>query len=176
MLINPVEINLNGFDPASLKAGMLLTASGVIYTARDAAHKRFVAEGAPFSLKDAVIFYSGPSETPPGAVIGSIGATTSSRMDSYTAFMLEQGVRTFIGKGVRGAEANRLTKEAGAVYLIGIGGAAAKTRRCVSSCEIIAYPELLSEAVRRLTVRELPLIVASDVYGNSVFSYGEHKT
>jgi len=128
--------------------------------ATDALLSQYVSEESlPFDLRGAAIFFAGPAATPPGQVVGSIGPTTSARMDAYVPFLLARGVKAFIGKGVRSAEADRLTRQNGAVYFIAIGGAAAKYRLNVTSCELIAYPDLGTEAVYRLTLKNMPLIV-----------------
>jgi fumarate hydratase subunit beta len=159
--MNELSININAYDAASLRPGDIAVVSGVLHTARDAAHKRFLTDGIPFETKGAAVFYAGPAAAPPGAVVGSIGATTSTRMDAYMDFMLKEGVRTFIGKGSRTPAATQATLNAGAVYLVGIGGAAALTRRHVTACTLIKYPDLLAEAVYRLEVKDLPLVVVT---------------
>ena len=154
-----VPININSYDAAALRPGDVVLASGVLHTARDAAHKRFLSQGLPFDARGAAVFYAGPALAPPGSVVGSIGATTSARMDAYMDFMLGQGVRTFVGKGGRSHAATQATLKAGAVYLVGIGGTAALTRRHVKACALIKYPDLLAEAVYRLEIEALPLVV-----------------
>ena len=160
---------------APLRAGDQVLLSGEIYTARDAAHRRLVeliqkGEPLPFDLRSAVIYYCGPAPTPPGRVFGAAGPTTSYRMDAYTPALLEQGLSGMIGKGERSAAVVDAIKKHGAVYFAAIGGVAALLSNCVVSAELVAWPELLSEAVQRLVVKDLPLIVAIDSQGGSVFS------
>ncbi len=160
-----------------LKIGEMVQLSGVIYTARDAAHKRMVnqlKEGKPLpiELENQAIFYVGPSPARPGRVIGSCGPTTSSRMDSYAPILLEQGLKIMIGKGQRSPEVVAAAKKNRAVYLVGIGGAAALMSQCVKKAELVDYPDLGTEAIRRLEVEKMPLIVAIDTSGNNLFEEG----
>ena len=162
----------------SLHAGEQILLSGVIYTARDAAHMRMLecmerGEPLPFELAGQVIYYAGPSPTPPGAVIGSIGPTTSMRMDAATPALLKRGLAGMIGKGGRSAQVRTSMQENKAVYFIAVGGAAALGARCVKSMEVIAWDDLGPESVKRLTVEKLPLIVACDAYGGDAFSEGQ---
>lgn len=157
-----------------LKTGDFVYLSGIIYTARDAAHARLVElveEGKqlPFDLEDATVYYVGPTPTKPGQIIGSCGPTTSYRMDAYTPTLIKHGLRGMIGKGRRSPEVIETMKEYGVVYLAGIGGAAAITADCVISQELICYEDLGAEAVRKLEVKDMPLIVAVDSYGNDIF-------
>lgn len=158
----------------SLRAGQSVLLSGVIYTGRDAAHARLVEalrEGRPlpFALRDQVIYYAGPCPAPPGRIIGSIGPTTSSRMDAYAPLLMREGLTAMIGKGLRSAEVVRVMRETASVYFSAIGGAAALMADCVKSAELVAFAELGTEAVRRLRVERLPLIVAIDAEGRSVY-------
>ena len=162
---------------ARLRAGDRILLSGVVYTARDTAHKRLVqmlerGEKLPFDLDGQVIYYAGPSPTRPGEVIGSCGPTTSGRMDAYTPALLKAGIRATIGKGKRSPEVIRAMTQSGAVYLGVVGGVAALLARCVTSCEVIAFPELGPEAVRRLEVRDLPAFVVNDVTGRDLYDEG----
>lgn len=155
------------------KAGETVLFSGVMYTARDAAHKLIFEalkqnKPLPFDLKDAAIYYCGACPEKPGEVIGSCGPTTSSRMDSYTPLLIENGLKIMIGKGKRSQEVVEAMKKHGAVYLCAVGGAGALIKSFVTDSRIVAYPELLSEAVLRLTVKNLPLIVGIDSTGNSI--------
>lgn len=157
-----------------LKMGDFVFLSGTIYTARDAAHARLVKlieEGKelPFDVKDAIIYYVGPTPTKPGQVIGSCGPTTSYRMDAYTPTLINEGLTGMIGKGKRSVEVIDAMKKHGCVYLAGIGGAAALTASCVISQELICYEDLGAEAIRKLEVKNMPLIVAIDVDGNDIF-------
>ncbi len=157
-----------------LKMGDFVFLSGTIYTARDAAHARLVKlieedKPLPFELTDATIYYVGPSPTKPGQVIGSCGPTTSYRMDAYTPLLISKGLTCMIGKGKRSPEVIDAIKTHHAVYLSGIGGAAALTADCVVSQEIICYEDLGAEAIRKLEVKDMPLIVAVDIDGNDIF-------
>ncbi len=157
-----------------LKAGDLVHLNGWIYTARDAAHKRMMEDKLqgnilPFDVERQTIYYAGPAPTPPGKVIGSIGPTTSSRMDPFTTFMLNQGVKGFIGKGPRSTEIRRALQQHGAVYFAAIGGAAALQARSIIKMETIAYEDLGAEAIRRLYVSGMAVYVANDCYGGSIF-------
>lgn len=157
-----------------LTAGQAVELSGIIYTARDAAHQRLVAaleagERLPFELAGQAIYYCGPAPTPPGRAIGSAGPTTSYRMDAYAPLLYSRGLKATIGKGDRGMEVREACREYGCVYLVAVGGAGALLADCVTEAEVIAWPELGPEAVRRLVVRDLPLIVAYDAHGGSVF-------
>ncbi len=162
---------------AGLRAGDTVLLSGVIYTARDAAHKRLCAlaaagEPLPFDVRDAVIYYAGPTPARPGEVIGSVGPTTSGRMDAYAPTLLRLGLAGMIGKGARDAAVVDAMKETGAVYFAAIGGAGALIASCVESAELVCWPELGSEAVRRLVVRGLPLTVAIDSAGGNLYKSG----
>ena len=163
----------NDYDVSLLKAGDEVEFSGVIYTARDAAHKRIVeaadkGEPLPFDINGAAIYYAGPTPARAGELIGSCGPTTSARMDDYTPRMLDLGLRIMIGKGKRSNAVIEAIKAHKAVYLIAVGGVAALIKSRVTACEEIAYPDLGCEAVRRLTVDRLPLLVAIDSRGCSI--------
>ena len=157
-----------------LHAGDYVYLSGIIYTARDAAHKRMVeqyqADGAlPVDLNNQTIYYLGPTPAREGQVIGSAGPTTSSRMDKYTPLLLSKGLRGMIGKGKRSAEVIEAMKENTAVYFAAIGGAGALLSKCIKECEVIAYDDLGTEAIRRLTVENLPVITVIDCQGNNLY-------
>lgn len=159
---------------AELKAGDRVLLTGTIYTARDQAHKRIteaVAEGRelPFDIEGSVIYYVGPSPAPPGRPIGSAGPTTSYRMDPYAPVLLDLGQAAMIGKGPRNDEVKKAIVRNGAVYFAAIGGAAALISKSVRSAEVIAYDDLGAEAVRRLEVEDMPLIVAIDSKGNDLY-------
>jgi fumarate hydratase subunit beta len=148
-----------------LKTGDKVLLSGVVLTARDAAHKRIVeyldsGKELPFALQDAAIFYAGPTPVKPGAVCGSIGPTTSVRMDKYTPRLLEEGVKVLIGKGERSPEVVNDIRKNNAVYLVAVGGAAALLSKCVITMEVLAWPDLSTEAVHRLELRDFPCYVA----------------
>lgn len=164
-------------DVSQLRAGDRVILSGVIYTGRDAAHKRIVtalAEGgqSPFPLEGAVIFYVGPSPAPPGRVIGAAGPTTSYRMDPYAPELISRGLKAMIGKGKRGPEVKQAMTGHKAVYLAAIGGAGALVARAIKEAEVIAYPDLGPEAVRRLVVEDMPLFVVNDVHGGDLYEQG----
>ncbi len=157
-----------------LKAGDIVYLNGAILGARDAAHKRFIEaihsnKKLPVDLKDGTIFYVGPSPTPPGKKSGSIGPTTSARMDNLTEPLLKQGLKATIGKGKRSDRIKDLLKKYKSVYFIMIGGISAYLSTKVESIEIIAYNDLGAEAVYRIEVKNLPLFVAYDIYGGDIF-------
>ena len=158
----------------SLKAGDAVLLSGTIYTARDAAHKKLCEaiarhEELPFDLKDSIIYYVGPCPAKPGEIIGSCGPTTSGRMDAYAPTLISLGETGMIGKGERPAEVYAAMRKYGAVYFGATGGCGALIASCVKSVSEIAYPELLSESVKRLEVEDFPLVVIADCYGNSLY-------
>lgn len=158
----------------SLHAGDRVILSGVVYTARDAAHKRIDAlldrgEPLPFDIRGAVIYYAGPTPAPEGMPIGSCGPTTSARMDPYTPRLLDLGLAGIIGKGDRSQEVCEAIVRNRAVYLCAIGGAGALAAKCVESCEVIAFEDLGCESVKRLVLRDFPLIVGVDCAGGSLF-------
>ncbi len=159
---------------ASLHAGDNVLLSGVIYTARDAAHKRIVEAIAagkepPFPLQDAVIYYVGPTPAKEGQAIGSAGPTTSYRMDAYAPTLLDLGETGMIGKGPRNAAVKEAIVRNGAVYFAAIGGAGALISKSIKEAEVIAYDDLGAEAVRRLVVEDMPVIVAIDSRGNDLY-------
>lgn len=164
-------------DVRRLKIGDRVLISGVIYSARDAAHRRLVElikEGKPlpFDLKGQVIYYMGPSPAPPGRPIGAAGPTTSYRMDPYAPVLIAHGLKGMIGKGARNAEVKEAMKKYGAVYFAAIGGAGALMSQSIISAEVIAYPELGPEAIRRLEVKNFPVVVATDCYGGDLYEEG----
>ena len=157
-----------------LKEGDFVYISGTIYTARDAAHKRMFesmekGETLPIELNNNVIYYLGPSPARPGNVIGSAGPTTSSRMDKYTPKMLDAGLKGMIGKGKRSVEVIESVKKNGAVYMAAIGGAGALLSKCIKKAEVVAYDDLGTEAIRKLQVEELPVVVVIDKDGNNLY-------
>lgn len=168
------------FDPAqlrALRAGESVLVSGVIYTARDAAHGRLCAalergEELPVDLRGQTLFYAGPTPTPPGRPSGAIGPTTSVRMDAYTPAMLRHGVNALIGKGGRGEAVKRALVETGSVYFAAIGGCAAYMAACVEQLNVVAYDDLGTESIKRLVVRGLPLTVAIDSQGGDAYEMG----
>jgi fumarate hydratase subunit beta len=141
------------------------------------AHKNMVeghrkGELMPFDLKGQVLYYTGPTPAPPGKPIGSAGPTTSYRMDKYTPYLLEQGLKAMIGKGPRSAEVKNAIKKHKAVYLAAIGGAGALISKAIKKAEVIAYPELGTEAIMRLEVEDFPAIVVNDVHGGDLYQLG----
>jgi fumarate hydratase subunit beta len=162
-----------------LKAGDSVLLSGVIYTARDAAHKRLVelidkGEKLPIDVKDAVIYYMGPTPAKPGNALGSAGPTTSYRMDAYAPQLLELGLKGMIGKGLRSQEVVDSMVKNKAVYFAAIGGAGALIGKCVKRAEIVTYEDLGSEAIRRLEVEDLPIFVVIDSEGNNLYETGQN--
>lgn len=171
-----LEINTAEIKSAalSLRAGDEIALSGVVYTARDAAHKlisRLLAEGKPlpFPPEGAVIYYAGPTQTPKGAVCGSFGPTTSCRMDAFTPLLLQHGVAATIGKGGRSDEATSAIIKYKSPYFAALGGAGALAASCITSCRVIGFEHLGCESVKRLTFDRFPLYVATDINGNSIY-------
>lgn len=162
---------------AKLKAGDTVLLSGVIYTGRDAAHKRLIDlldknEKLPINVEDEIIYYVGPSPAKPGQVIGSAGPTTSYRMDPYAPRLLDLGLTGMIGKGARNKEVINAMKRNKGVYFGAIGGAAALIGKSIIKSEVIAYEDLGSEAIRRLEVKDMPLVVVIDSEGNNLYELG----
>lgn len=167
-------------DISFLKIGTRVLISGTIYTARDAAHQRLVGllekgEELPFDLRGQIIYYVGPAPAKPGQVIGSAGPTTSSRMDVYTPALLKAGLKGMIGKGMRSDSVREAIKKYKAVYLAALGGTAALMAKCIKKVEVIAYPDLGTEAIHRLEVQDLPAIVVNDCYGGDLYEEGVKK-
>ena len=165
---------------ASLHAGDMVLLSGEVYTARDVAHRRMYEalikdEKLPINLQGTVIFYAAPTPTPPRKIIGSIGPTTSYRMDVFTPELLENGLKGMIGKGNRSPEVVAAINKYGAVYFGAIGGIAALTAKCVTRVEIVAYDDLGPEAIRRLTIVDMPLIVINDTAGHDLYAKAQKK-
>jgi len=161
----------------TLRCGDTVLLSGVIYTARDAAHARLIdainnGEPLPFPIENAIVYYVGPTPSKPGKVIGSAGPTTSYRMDAYAPTLLRMGQTGMIGKGARSPEVIKAMKEHSAVYFGAIGGAGALLAQCIESSEIIAYDDLGAEAIRKLTVKDMPLTVIIDSEGNDLYIQG----
>ena len=164
-------------DLAALRAGDTVLLSGTVYTARDAAHKRMIealdaGQPLPFPLQGSAIYYVGPTPERPGQVIGSAGPTTSGRMDAYSPRLLALGNRVMIGKGKRSAAVKDAVVQHGAVYLAALGGAGALMAQSVTALEVIAWPDLGCEAVRRLTVHRMPLTVVLDSHGGDLYQSG----
>lgn len=164
-------------DLAKLRAGDTVLLSGIVYTARDAAHKRMcealdAGERLPFDLNGSAIYYVGPTPEKPGQIIGSAGPTTSGRMDAYSPRLLDLGNKIMIGKGKRDAAVKEAVVRNGAVYVAALGGAGALMCQCVKSLEVIAWPDLGCEAVRRLEVEDMPLTVILDAQGGDLYESG----
>jgi fumarate hydratase subunit beta len=157
-----------------LRAGDEVLISGVVYTARDVAHKRLcelieAGRKLPFPLEGAIIYFVGPTPARPGKVIGAAGPTTSSRMDSFSPKLIANGLKAMIGKGYRGSEVRDALKKYGAVHLSTIGGAGALLSRHIVAAQVIAYEELGTEAIQKLEVIDFPAVVAYDAHGKSVY-------
>ncbi len=174
-------IELNIYTPLTshkvkdLTAGDKINLTGTIYTARDAAHERLINDikkgnNPPFNLQNSIVYYVGPCPAKPGYVIGSSGPTTSYRMDKYTPFLLDKGIKGMIGKGVRSNEVISSMKKNDAVYFGAIGGAGALISSCIKKSKVIAYEDLGTEAVRELYVEDFPLIVVIDCKGNNLYN------
>ena len=164
-------------DARRLRSGDSCLISGVIYTARDAAHKRLCellekGEPLPIDLKDSIIYFVGPTPAKPGQAIGSAGPTTSYRMDAYSPLLIAQGLTGMIGKGKRNEEVVSAMREHGAVYFGAIGGCGALLSKCIKKAEVVAYEDLGAEAIRRLEVEDFPAIVVIDSEGGNLYQAG----
>lgn len=173
----PLTLPLSREQARKLHSGDSCLISGVIYTARDAAHKRLcelVAQGKelPLDIKDATIYYVGPTPAKEGQAIGSAGPTTAYRMDAYSPTLIAQGETGMIGKGKRGPEVVTAMQKYGAVYFGAIGGCGALLSKCIKKAEIIAYEDLGAEAIRRLEVENFPVVVIIDSQGNNLYETG----
>lgn len=169
-----IQVPLLEQDIEELKAGDYVYLTGTIYTARDAAHKRMYdsmkkGESLPIDLKGNVLYYLGPSPAREGQVIGSAGPTTSSRMDKYTPDMLDAGLKGMVGKGKRSPEVIEAMKRNHAVYFAAVGGAGALLSKCIKEAEVVAYDDLGTEAIRKLYIENLPVIVVIDKDGNNLY-------
>jgi fumarate hydratase subunit beta len=173
-----IALPLSRQEALSLRAGEGVLLSGVLYTARDAAHKRLAdllqdGRPPPVDLRGQVIYYVGPAPARPGEPIGSAGPTTSGRMDAWAALLISQcAVRGMIGKGDRRAQVVDAMKKYSAVYFAAIGGAGALLASCVTQCEVVAYPDLGAEAIHRLVVKDFPAVVAIDCHGGNLYRQG----
>ncbi len=172
-----LQTPLKDQDVERLTIGDRVLISGVVYTARDAAHRRMAeaierSEDLPFDVRGQVLYYVGPSPEPPGQVIGSAGPTTAGRMDLYTPMLLKLGLKGMIGKGQRSAQVLKSLVEHRAVYLVAVGGASALLSERIRESRVIAYPDLGPEALLRLVLDDFPAIVANDVHGNDLFRAG----
>ena len=175
-----IQVPLLEQDIEELKAGDYVYLTGTIYTARDAAHKRMYdsmkkGESLPIDLKGNVLYYLGPSPAREGQVIGSAGPTTSSRMDKYTPDMGDAGLKGMVGKGKRSPEVIEAMKRNHAVYFAAVGGAGALLSKCIKEAEVVAYDDLGTEAIRKLYIENLPVIVVIDKDGNNLYETASKK-
>ncbi|MFV0440306.1 MAG: Fe-S-containing hydro-lyase [Lachnospirales bacterium] len=165
-------------DARTLEIGEVVYITGTIFTLRDAGHKRLVemlqkGENLDVDLRGATIYYAGPCPNPPDKVIGSIGPTTSVRMDAYSPYLIKWGLKNMIGKGFRSEEVIDSVRENEGLYLVAVGGAAALMSKCIKKVEIVAFEDLGTEALRKMEVENLPVIVSIDTRGNYVYSNAE---
>jgi fumarate hydratase subunit beta len=179
-MLKKIKLPLTEEVIKDLYSGDNVMLSGVIYVARDAAHKRLVetmdkGQPLPFDLKGQTIYYMGPSPAKPGQVIGAAGPTTSGRMDSFSPRLMEAGLKGMIGKGNRSQPVKDAIKRYKAVYFAAIGGAGALIARGIKKSEVVAYEELGAEAIRRLEVEDFPVTVINDIYGNDLYEEGKAK-
>jgi fumarate hydratase subunit beta len=175
-----VKLPLTEETLKDLKAGDNILLTGVMYVARDAAHKRMIealdqGKPLPFDIKGQTVYYMGPSPARPGQVIGSAGPTTSGRMDSYSPRLIAEGLKGMIGKGMRSPVVKDAMKKYKAVYLAAIGGAGALISKSIKKSGVIAYEELGAEAVLRMEVEDFPAIVINDIYGGDLYEEGKAK-
>jgi fumarate hydratase subunit beta len=171
---------LRNEEVEKLKRGDRVLISGVVYTGRDAAHKRLIdllkaGKDLPFDIRGQIIYYVGPAPAKPGQILGSAGPTTSYRMDAYSPTLIEKGLKGMIGKGMRSEAVKEAMKKYKAVYFAATGGAGALLAKRVKKVEIVAYEDLGPEAIRRLEVEDLPVIVVNDVRGNDLYIEGEKR-
>jgi len=171
---------LSDKDVERLKTGDRVLITGVIYTGRDAAHKRLFdllrdGKDLPFDIRGQIIYYVGPTPSKPDHVFGSAGPTTSYRMDAYSPTLIEKGLKGMIGKGMRSDAVKEAMKKFKAIYFAATGGAGALLAKRVKKAEVVAYEDLGPEAIRRLEVEDLPVIVINDVRGNDLYIEGEKR-
>jgi fumarate hydratase subunit beta len=176
-MVHYVNLPLTEEKARQLRCGDTVYLTGEVYTSRDAGHKRMVellsgGEDLPFDPQNATIYYVGPSPARPGQVIGSAGPTTSGRMDAYAPRLLSVGARGMIGKGARSPEVVEAMKRYSGVYFGAIGGAGALLAKCIKKAELIAWEDLQSEALRKLWVENMPLVVVIDCEGNDLYEKG----
>lgn len=179
-MVKKVKLPLTDAIVLGLKAGDNVLLTGVLYVARDAAHKRIVdtleaGKELPFDIKGQTIYYMGPSPARPGQVIGSAGPTTSSRMDIYSPRLMVAGLKGMIGKGYRSPIVKEAIKKYRAVYFAAIGGVGALISKSIKKSEVVAYEELGTEAIRRLVVEDFPVTVINDIYGGDLYQEGKAK-
>jgi fumarate hydratase subunit beta len=180
--MDPIRLKtpLRDEEVEKLRRGDRVLISGVVYTGRDAAHKRLIdllkaGKDLPFDIRGQIIYYVGPAPAKPGQILGSAGPTTSYRMDAYSPALIEKGLKGMIGKGMRSEAVKEAMKKYKAVYFAATGGAGALLAKRVKKVEIVAYEDLGPEAIRRLEVEDLPVIVVNDVRGNDLYIEGEKK-
>ena len=179
-MIKSINTPLTEDITTELKAGDSILLNGTIYTARDAAHGRLInllndGKDLPINMKDEIIYFVGPTPEKQGHVIGSAGPTTSYRMDSYAPRLLDLGLKGMIGKGARNEEVIDAIRRNKAIYFGAIGGAGALISKCITSCEVIAYDDLGAEAIRKLEVKDMPLVVIIDTEGNNLYEIGKSE-
>lgn len=179
-MVKKIKLPLSEETLSQLKTGDDLLLSGTLYAARDAAHKRMVADlehGLPllFDIRGQTVYFMGPTPTRLGQVIGSAGPTTSGRMDAYSLALISAGLKAMIGKGKRSQAIKKAMKKHRAVYLGATGGTGALLSRCVRRAEIVAYPELGAEAILRLEVSDFPVVVINDIYGGDLYEAGKSR-
>jgi fumarate hydratase subunit beta len=167
-------------DVRALRTGDLVRIDGVLYTARDAAHARMAAaiaagEPLPFDPEGQVVYFTGPAPARPGAVIGPAGPTNAARMDAYSPLLIERGLRGMVGKGLRSDAVKQAMRTHGCVYLGAVEGTAALLARCVRHAEVVAYPDLGTEAVHRLEVEDFPAVVVNDLHGGDLYQEGRER-
>lgn len=171
-------LSLEDIEP--LKSGDIVRISGAIFTARDAAHARMKeaienGEDLPFDVEGQTIYFTGPAPAKPGHALGPAGPTTSSRMDAYSPLLVERGLRAMIGKGLRSETVKTSMREHGCVYFGAVEGTAALLARCVKEVELVAYEDLGSEAIRKLTVEDFPAVVVNDLHGGDLYIEGRER-
>jgi fumarate hydratase subunit beta len=180
VMVKKVMLPLTDETLKDLKVGDNILLTGIMYVARDAAHKRMIealeqGKPLPFDIKGQTIYFMGPSPAKPGQPIGSAGPTTSGRMDSYSPRLIAEGLKGMIGKGMRLQTVKDAMREYKAVYLAAIGGAGALISKSIKKSEVIAYEELGAEAIRRLEVEDFPATVINDIYGGDLYEEGKAK-
>jgi fumarate hydratase subunit beta len=179
-MLKKIELPLTDGIVNDLKAGDNVLLTGVIYVARDAAHRRMQealdsGKPLPFDVSGQTVYYMGPSPAPPGRVIGAAGPTTSGRMDSYSPRLMQAGLKGMIGKGNRTKAVRDAMKKYKAVYFAAIGGAGALIAKCIEKSEVVAYAELGAEAILKLEVKDFPVVVINDIYGNDLYEEGKKQ-
>jgi len=179
-MVKKVMLPLTDDTLKELKAGDNILLTGVIYAARDAAHKKLVealdqGKPLPFDIRGQTVYFMGPSPAKPGQPIGSAGPTTSGRMDAYSPCLIAEGLKGMIGKGMRSPAVKDAMKKYHAVYLAAIGGAGALIAKRIKSSKVIAYEELGAEAIRRLEVEDFPVTVVNDIYGGDLYQEGKAR-